>query len=517
MEPESSKAAGRMKFKAMELERLVRSEALSGCQQVKNVETQILMAPAGGLVGMAVTEGEATRALRTTILNASAAIVDKFNRVIQLLSTATRDPNSSGSSPGAGAGESSSPELGISKLTLISNTGSPTPSSPTLSSCPTPHSSSEIRSECSHAISTQVTGTNSFDSDEDTLPSPDRRDPASDLDKRKSDKKRRKFLPKCETRQRVVWTGDGGNEPVPPDDGYTWRKYGQKDIKETQFPRSYYRCTHKNELGCPASKTVQRSDQDPDYYVVIYKGKHVCPMVERYIHVPADISNVITLAPVIPRQYFGVLGGEGQDRGVSNILLPGPSASNIECNAPIAAPPYPESTEIGANLRSTSVLHKPLIDSNVLRNLLGGIGDGSDDPRLLTVQDQPQPQSCVQQGAISITTSASETTPLSLEPGLLDTIFDESSEHLGCMYDFPVSHGEHGENSPSTTNATVSYSSTPPLPLSPSTDLAMMFSAGSDVPSPFNMTWMGGINCSVSQTRTYSSTCETGDEIYYEN
>lgn len=28
-----------------------------------------------------------------------------------------------------------------------------------------------------------------------------------------------------------------GNTELPPDDGYTWRKYGQKDILGSRFPR----------------------------------------------------------------------------------------------------------------------------------------------------------------------------------------------------------------------------------------------------------------------------------------
>ena len=28
-----------------------------------------------------------------------------------------------------------------------------------------------------------------------------------------------------------------GNTDLPPDDGYTWRKYGQKDILGSRYPR----------------------------------------------------------------------------------------------------------------------------------------------------------------------------------------------------------------------------------------------------------------------------------------
>lgn len=67
-----------------------------------------------------------------------------------------------------------------------------------------------------------------------------------------------------------------GNSEIPPDDGYTWRKYGQKDILGSRFPRSYYRCTHKSYYGCEAKKQVQRLDDDPYTYEIKYCGSHIC-------------------------------------------------------------------------------------------------------------------------------------------------------------------------------------------------------------------------------------------------
>ncbi|KAI9096693.1 hypothetical protein K1719_025872 [Acacia pycnantha] len=60
------------------------------------------------------------------------------------------------------------------------------------------------------------------------------------------------------------------------DDGYSWRKYGQKDILGAKFPRGYYRCTHRNVQGCLATKQVQRSDEDPNIFEITYRGKHTC-------------------------------------------------------------------------------------------------------------------------------------------------------------------------------------------------------------------------------------------------
>ncbi|XP_068326920.1 probable WRKY transcription factor 3 [Pyrus communis] len=56
----------------------------------------------------------------------------------------------------------------------------------------------------------------------------------------------------------------------PNDDGYNWRKYGQKQVKGSEFPRSYYKCTHPN---CPVKKKVERS-VDGQITEIIYKGEH---------------------------------------------------------------------------------------------------------------------------------------------------------------------------------------------------------------------------------------------------
>ncbi|XP_073124646.1 probable WRKY transcription factor 41 [Henckelia pumila] len=60
------------------------------------------------------------------------------------------------------------------------------------------------------------------------------------------------------------------------DDGYYWRKYGQKDILGAKHPRAYYRCTHRGTQGCLATKQVQKTDKDPSIFEVVYRGQHTC-------------------------------------------------------------------------------------------------------------------------------------------------------------------------------------------------------------------------------------------------
>ncbi|XP_006655508.2 probable WRKY transcription factor 43 [Oryza brachyantha] len=58
------------------------------------------------------------------------------------------------------------------------------------------------------------------------------------------------------------------------DDGYRWRKYGQKAVKNSDFPRSYYRCTHHT---CSVKKQVQRLAKDRGIVVTTYEGVHNHP------------------------------------------------------------------------------------------------------------------------------------------------------------------------------------------------------------------------------------------------
>ncbi|GFP79177.1 probable WRKY transcription factor 69 [Phtheirospermum japonicum] len=72
--------------------------------------------------------------------------------------------------------------------------------------------------------------------------------------------------------------GDGSRskgEVYPPPDSWSWRKYGQKPIKGSPFPRGYYRCSSSK--GCPARKQVERSRLDPTTLLITYSCDHNHP------------------------------------------------------------------------------------------------------------------------------------------------------------------------------------------------------------------------------------------------
>ncbi|KAL3622162.1 WRKY transcription factor [Castilleja foliolosa] len=59
-------------------------------------------------------------------------------------------------------------------------------------------------------------------------------------------------------------------------DVWSWRKYGQKPIKGSPYPRGYYRCSTSK--GCLARKQVERNRSDPGMFIITYTAEHNHPM-----------------------------------------------------------------------------------------------------------------------------------------------------------------------------------------------------------------------------------------------
>uniref|UniRef100_A0A0A0LT01 WRKY domain-containing protein n=2 Tax=Cucumis sativus TaxID=3659 RepID=A0A0A0LT01_CUCSA len=77
------------------------------------------------------------------------------------------------------------------------------------------------------------------------------------------------------------------------DDGYRWRKYGQKAVKNNKFPRSYYKCSNE---GCKVKKQIQRLTNDEGVVLTTYEGVHSHP-----IEKPHDsFQNILTHMHIYP-------------------------------------------------------------------------------------------------------------------------------------------------------------------------------------------------------------------------
>lgn len=61
----------------------------------------------------------------------------------------------------------------------------------------------------------------------------------------------------------------------PPSDFWSWRKYGQKPIKGSPYPRGYYRCSTSK--GCSAKKQVDRCKTDGSILIITYTSDHNHP------------------------------------------------------------------------------------------------------------------------------------------------------------------------------------------------------------------------------------------------
>ncbi|OVA17023.1 DNA-binding WRKY [Macleaya cordata] len=78
------------------------------------------------------------------------------------------------------------------------------------------------------------------------------------------------------------------------DDGFKWRKYGKKAVKNNPNPRNYYRCSTG---GCNVKKKVERDGNDSSYVITTYEGvhNHESPSVVYYNEIPLMVPSGWTL------------------------------------------------------------------------------------------------------------------------------------------------------------------------------------------------------------------------------
>ncbi|KAI6694599.1 hypothetical protein NL676_022309 [Syzygium grande] len=87
--------------------------------------------------------------------------------------------------------------------------------------------------------------------------------------------KRRKVVHKTVVRVKMEANVGKQKSEGPPSDFWSWRKYGQKPIKGSPYPRGYYRCSTSK--GCSAKKQVERCKTDASVLVITYTSTHNHP------------------------------------------------------------------------------------------------------------------------------------------------------------------------------------------------------------------------------------------------
>ncbi|KAL6186087.1 hypothetical protein ACLB2K_042209 [Fragaria x ananassa] len=151
------------------------------------------------------------------------------------------------------------PESGTNSEALNSGATTTAPTTPNSSSI----SSSSNEAHAANNNEEQTT-TKTVEEDEDADQDPDKTQ--KQLKPKKKNQKRQR-----EPRFAFMTKSEVDNL----DDGYRWRKYGQKAVKNSPYPRSYYRCTT---AGCGVKKRVERSSDDPSIVVTTYEGQHTHPI-----------------------------------------------------------------------------------------------------------------------------------------------------------------------------------------------------------------------------------------------
>lgn len=160
-------------------------------------------------------------------------------------------------------------------------------------------------------------------------------DEIQSLDSKKPSHKMRKKGPKRVREPRYAIQTRSDVEIM--EDGYKWRKYGQKAVKNSPHPRSYYRCTNPK---CPVRKRVERSAEDTGLVITTYEGTHT--------HVnPATGSRSASDAPLLPAN------GEHPPGGAP-YQAPGPPAAPITTTIPARVVKHETSTTSEGPVRPTA-------------------------------------------------------------------------------------------------------------------------------------------------------------------
>ncbi|WOL13936.1 putative WRKY transcription factor 2 isoform X2 [Canna indica] len=152
---------------------------------------------------------------------------------------------------------------------------------------------------------------------------------------------------------------------APNEDGYNWRKYGQKQVKGSEYPRSYYKCTHP---GCPVKKKVERS-QKGEITEIIYRCGHNHQKPNPHFRSGPDHTGSQTSFNGKPINGSSQSGNGGQDW-----LGDGLEATS---SAPVAAEHSDPSNSLQWNQDGNHLSHDGIGVSSTMSNDVEGDRDGS--------------------------------------------------------------------------------------------------------------------------------------------
>ncbi|XP_071736140.1 probable WRKY transcription factor 65 [Rutidosis leptorrhynchoides] len=149
---------------------------------------------------------------------------------------------------------------------------------------------------------------------------------------------------------------------APPADSWAWRKYGQKPIKGSPYPRGYYRCSSSK--GCPARKQVERNREDPTMVMVTYSCDHNHPW-------PAFRKNDNHITAISSPPADITTSTDVQDEETSQLTEPDEKFMSLEVE-PTNVPFASASDQFGwfSDLISTSstMLESPLMVGNIIED-----------------------------------------------------------------------------------------------------------------------------------------------------
>ncbi|MBA0819415.1 hypothetical protein Gohar_028463, partial [Gossypium harknessii] len=154
-------------------------------------------------------------------------------------------------------------------------------------------------------------------------------------------------------------------------DPWAWRKYGQKPIKGSPYPRNYYRCSSSK--GCSARKQVERSNLDSDIFIITYTGEHTHPKPTHRNSLAGSTRNKLSTVqkPTTTK-----------DSAAETI----PTTSTVSCSSPRSATslsPISPTTTLSAPEDTAAAVHKTGDNGGEEESVYMDVESDEDDDDLL--------------------------------------------------------------------------------------------------------------------------------------